>query len=269
MIPPFSSPFLIHSVWSEWLLISFLVLVGIIYWTISKKIGFQALYLTIFSLSLGYIITMYLPYLYTNDQLLPLTHPHIQAVMTLFSIFIPLVRRQVEIIMCLIPPLFISVIYLLLQGTPVFSIVGGILIGGFISYMYYRSFDWIEAMPERYVFGFAIIVPIFIGILIYPQNDFLILPGLLLGSGIGIALEQYKLRISITTSSGMSKLIALMIGSSGLILSHLFFLFNPVIFTLYYSLLGFLAGLWITFLIPLLLFSTKLYGQQSKRGDTA
>lgn len=260
----FSSPFLNHGVWTEWLIISFLVIVGIIYWTISKKIGFQALYITVLSLCFGYIITMYFPYVYTNEQLLPATHPHIQAVMTLFSLFIPLVRRQIEMVLCLIPPFLISISYLLVQGTPVFSIVGGILIGGFISYMYYRSLDWLGAMPERYIFGFAIIVPLFMAILIYPENDFLFLPGILLGSGIGVTLEQYKTRMSIQTSTGIGKLLALVIGSSGLIISQLFFMFNPVIFTLNYLTLGILAGLWVTFLMPLLLTLTKLYDQQGK-----
>lgn len=252
-----------YSIWSEWLLLSFLILTGLVYWTVSKRIGFQILYLTILSLSFGFIITMYFPFLRTDDQLLPLTHPHIQASMTLFSFFIPLVRRKIEVILCLLPPLIISLSYFFFQGSPVFSIVGGILIGGFISYMFYRSLDWMGAMPEPYLFTFAIILPVFIGGLIYPYTSFLLLPGILLGAGIGVTMEQFKVQMSLPTQT-MSKLLSMLLGSFGMIMGYLIFIVSPISFPFLFLVAGTVAGLWVTFLVPALLISTKIYTQQGK-----
>ncbi|WP_280768405.1 hypothetical protein [Salipaludibacillus daqingensis] len=254
---------LTYSIWSEWLLLSFLILAGMVYWTISKRIGFQILYLTTLSLSFGFIITMYFPFLYAEDQHLPLTHPHIQASMTLFSFFIPLVRRRIEVLLCLFPPFVISLSYLFLQESSVFSVVGGILIGGFISYMFYRSLDWMGSMPEPYLFAFAIILPVFIGGLIYPNTSFLLLPGLLLGAGIGVTFEQYKIRMSVSHSN-ISKLLSLILGTSGMIMGYLIFIVSPISFPFLFLIVGILGGIWITFFVPTLLILTKIYEQQGK-----
>lgn len=235
-----------------------------IYWTISKRIGFQILYLTILSLSFGFVITMYFPYLNTEDQLLPLTHPHIQASMTLFSFFIPLVQRKREVVLCLFPPMVISISYLFIQGSPVFSIVGGILIGGFISYMFYRSLDWMGAMPEPYLFTFAIILPLFIAGLIFPDTAFLVLPGILLGVGIGVTSEQFKVRLSIKGSSVTTKLLSLMVGAFGLIMGYLIFIMLSISFPFMFLIIGTLAGLWISFIVPALLVFMKIADQQGK-----
>ncbi|WP_416149541.1 hypothetical protein ACM26V_00645 [Salipaludibacillus sp. HK11] len=253
-----------HSIWSDWLLLSFLILAGIVYWTISKRIGFQMLYLTILSLTLGFVITRYFPFLSREDQLLPLTHPHIQASMTLFSFFIPLVRRRIEVILCLFPPLVISISYLFLQGISVFSIVGGILIGGFISYMFYRSLDWMGAMPEPYLFTFAIIFPVFIGGLIYPYTTYFFLPGILLGAGIGVSSEQFKIRINLESSNNISKLLSLLLGIFGLIMGYLLFILSPISFPFLFLFTGIFVGLWITFFVPFILVVTKIYDRQGK-----
>jgi hypothetical protein len=254
---------LAYSMWSQWLLLGFLILAGIIYWTISKRIGFQVLYLTILSLSLGFIITLYFPFLRTEDELLPLTHPHIQASMTLFSFFIPLVRRRTEVFICLLPPLIISLSYLFFQGTPIFSVIGGILIGGFISYTFYRSLDWMGAMPEPYLFTFAIILPVFIGGLIYPYTSFFLLPGILLGSGIGVTMEQFKIRMSLS-SQHMSKLLSMLLGVFGIIMGYLIFIISPISFPFLFLVVGTIAGLWVTFFVPALLVLTKINKQQGK-----
>lgn len=265
--PSFQNPYLTAGIWSEWLLVSFLILTGVIYWIVSKRMGFQILFLTVLSLSFGIIITMYFPYLYTDDRQLPLTHPHIQASMTLFSIFIPLVKKRTEVVLCLVPPLMISISYLFFQQTPVFSIVGGILIGGFISYMYYRSLDWMGAMPEPYLFAFAIIIPLFIAGLIYPASDFLVLPGILLGAGTGVTLEQFKVRAWVGSSNVTAKLLSLSLGIFGLVMGYMLFSYISLELPLSYMGAGLAAGLWITFFVPLLLLSTKLYEQQGKRRE--
>ncbi|MCE7794311.1 hypothetical protein K8O68_18180 [Salipaludibacillus sp. CUR1] len=264
MLSDMASPYLTQGVWSEWLLLSFMIITGVIYWTLSKRLGFQVLYLTVLSLSFGFIITMYFPYLYTEEQLLPLTHPHIQASMTLFSFFIPLVKRRVEVMLCLFPPLVISVSYLFIQNTPVFSIVGGILIGGFISYMYYRSLDWMGAMPEPYLFAFSIILPLFLGGLIYPETGFLLLPGILLGAGTGVTLEQFKVRAKIKPGNMTAKLLSLLLGGFGLVMGYLIYSFGPFNFPFMTLVAGIFAGLWLTFFVPLLLLVTKVYEQQGK-----
>jgi len=257
---------LAFTIWSEWLLLSFLILAGMIYWTISKRLGFQILYLTILSLSFGYIITMYFPYLLTEDELLPLTHPHIQASMTLFSFFIPLVRRRIEVILCLLPPLIISLSYLFFQGTPVFSVIGGILIGGFISYMFYRSLDWMGAMPEPYLFTFAIILPVFISGLIYPLTTFLLLPGILLGAGIGVTMEQFKIRMSLSTNT-TAKLLSILLGAFGMIIGYLIFIVSGISFPFLFLIVGTITGLWVTFFVPALLVLAKIYNKQGKNRE--
>lgn len=233
----------------------------------SKRLGFQVIYLTVLSLSFGFIITMYFPYLYTEDKLLPLTHPHIQAAVTLFTFFIPLVKRRIEIILCLVPAIVICVSYLFLQSVPVFSIVGGIMVGGFISYMYYRSLDWMGAMPEPYLFSFAIILPLFIAALIFPVNSFLTLPGILLGLGTGATVEQFKVRVLIRKATMTAKLLSLLLGSTGLIVGYLTFTFSGLDSAFYFSLVGICAGLWISLLVPGLLRVTKLYDNHGKRRE--
>ncbi|MCR6096685.1 hypothetical protein HXA31_05225 [Salipaludibacillus agaradhaerens] len=267
MLTDFQSPYLTQNYWSEWLLVSFLLLTGVIYWTMSKRLGFQVIYLTLLSLSFGFIITMYFPYLYTEDELLPLTHPHIQAAVTLFTFFIPLVKRRIEIGLCLAPPVLISVCYLFLQNTPVFSIVGGIMIGGFISYMYYRSLDWMGAMPEPYLFSFAIILPLFIAALIFSVSSFLILPGILLGLGTGATIEQFKVRVLIRKANMTAKLLSLLLGSTGLIIGYLLFTFSGFDSAFSYALVGIVTGLWISLLVPGLMRVTKLYDNQGKHRE--
>ncbi|MBU9724180.1 MULTISPECIES: hypothetical protein [Bacillaceae] len=244
---------------TEWVILLFLIGVGTIYWAINKKIGFQVLYLTLFSMSVAQIITLHFPYLYTNDELLPFTHPQVQIMMTFFSFFIPLCRTRKAIILCLLPPLLTSVLFIAFGAVPLFSIVGAILIGGFIIYTFYRTLDWIGSMPEPYIIIFAIILPVFLAAIIHPTEKLLIYPGILLGAGIGYTLESFKVRMKIPKPPHIRGLLASIIGISGIIvlygIDRLVYQWVPTTEIT----IGLVLGLWITLIVPILITAVKLY----------
>ncbi len=234
----------------------FLVLIGLTFWAINKTIGFQLLFLLSFSVIIAHIIRLFLPVVYIGDNLVPLTHPPIQAVMTFFAFFIPLARSRLELIATLAPIFAFSLTFLLFTNTPVFSIVSAIVIGGFIVYGFYRSFDWIESMPDRYLMLFSIVLPIFLAAIIYPNTSYLLHAGYLLGAGTGVSCEFIKVRMNIPSSLSR-RLIAALIGLSGIALLKVF---APL--PLFGN--GIAIGLWITLIVPLLLVMFNIYSQEGK-----
>ncbi|GEL06916.1 hypothetical protein [Salisediminibacterium halotolerans] len=257
-----ASPFLSLALWSEWLFVFFLLIAGGIFWLRHKRTGFMILYLTVLSLSVSFIITLYFPYLYTEDMPVPITHPHIQATMTLTAFLIPLAKKRMTVLVLLVPITAMSFIYLLLHQIPALSIVGGILIGGFISYSYYRSQDWMGAMPEPFLFLFAAVLPMFIAVLVYPQTPFLYLAGVLFGTGVGAAYEQLKVRMIYEGTLLRNRVQAMVIGSFGIISGYLLYtlgLFNSPFLNFSF---GLLTGLWITFIVPLLLVSLGFFSKE-------
>ncbi|WP_026689300.1 hypothetical protein [Alteribacter aurantiacus] len=241
--------------------IIFLVLIGLIFWAINKTIGFQLFFLLSFSVTISHIIQLFFPGLIIGNNWVPLTHLPVQAVMTFFSFFIPLTRNRLELVACVAPILAFSITFLFFTQSSVFSIVGAILIGGFIVYGFYRSFDWIGAMPDRYIMAFAIILPVFLVALIYPNTQALLHTGYLLGAGVGISLEFIKVRMSIPSASFRSRITGCGIGLVGIALVKIF---SPILFSwmpLPLFTMGLIIGLWITLIVPTLLVLTKLYQQ--------
>ncbi|WP_078597087.1 hypothetical protein [Evansella clarkii] len=249
---------------SEWLLIVFLIFMGGIFWSVNKATGFQVLFLTVFSMSIAHIITLHIPYFHAGDELLPFTHPNIQAVTTFFAFFIPLARNKTDVVLCMIPPALFSIMLLILTDTTAFSIAGGVLIGGFIVYTFYRSLDWIGGMPELYLIIFSILLPLFLAAILYPVNELLIYPGILLGTGIGVTLESIKIKMDISRNSPRKRFIAFFIGSAGILL----FYGTDLLFNAWVPLpemtLGIALGLWITILVPVLLILLKVYKPQTE-----
>ncbi|MDG5788708.1 hypothetical protein QA612_14605 [Evansella sp. AB-P1] len=260
----FSDSLVKISIQSDWLIILFLLIVGGIFWTIHMRLGFQVLYLTLLSMSIAHIITLYFPYMYTNDELLPITQPNVQTTMTLFAFFIPLARSRLHVLLCLTPPVLMSLLLVILTETHIFSIIGGILIGGFIIYTFYRTLDWIGAMPEPYLFVSAILFPLFLAAIIFPSELYLIYPGILLGSGIGVALEVFKVRMKISKTSILKRTGAFLIGALGIILFFGTdrFIQSWIPFTELTT--GIVIGLWITFFVPILLILFKIYERKTK-----
>ncbi|TVP82737.1 MAG: hypothetical protein EA344_10735 [Alkalicoccus sp.] len=253
-----SAPEFFVNIYSQLLFIGWLITAGTVYWGLDKRAGFQLLYLTILSLAVGYIIIMYFPYIQLNNQQALVTHPHVQTTVTLFAFLLPLCKRKYEVALCMAVPLAVSLGYLL-EGVSVFSITGGIIIGGFISYTLYRSHEWLGSMPDAYLFTFSIIMPIFISALIYPEAYFLLLPGILLGIGVGASMEQYKIRLHVEATPRKSKVIAFIIGSAGIV-----FLLSAVrpVFSVFMTgelVTGVFIGLWITLILPFLLLVANLY----------
>ncbi|SDN40913.1 hypothetical protein [Alkalicoccus daliensis] len=259
-----TAPSFFVSIYSQLLFVGWLITAGGIYWGLDKRAGFQLLYLTILSLSLGYIIVIYFPFIYLSNENVLVTHPHIQASVTLFAFLLPLCKRRRELVICIAAPLIISLLYLLMQGIPAFTVSGGILIGGFVSYSFYRSLEWLGAMPDFYLFTFAIILPFFISALIYPEAYFLLFPGLLLGIGIGASLEQYKIRMNIEATARKAKIIAFLVGSGGIVFSHA--AVRPVfsIFPAGELISGVFTGLWITLMLPFIMLAANLYEKHGK-----
>ncbi|NJP37644.1 hypothetical protein [Alkalicoccus luteus] len=252
------------TVYSQILFAVWLITAGTIFWTLDKRSGFQLLYLTVLSLSLGYIILMYFPFLLLSNDSVPFTHPHIQATVTLFAFLIPLCRRKTEAALCISAAAAVSLIYLLAGGVPVFTVTGGILIGGFISYTFYRSLEWIGSMPDAYLFSFAIILPFFLALLLAPDELFLVLPGLLLGTGIGAVLEQYKVRMFVEQTGVSAKWLASVIGAAGILFVH--FGVRPAFdgFLIGDVAAGLFLGLWITIILPFIMVVSGLYVQYGR-----
>ncbi|WP_147802877.1 hypothetical protein [Alkalicoccus halolimnae] len=258
-----SAPAFFVNTYSQILFIGWLITAGAVYWGLNKRAGFQLLYLTILSLSIGYIIVIYFPYLFLSNQAVAVTHPHVQASVTLFAFLIPLCKRKYEVVLTIAAPLLISLLYLTMN-TSVYSITGGILIGGFISYTYYRSLDWLGSMPDAYLFSFAIILPVFISVLIYPEEFFLLLPGLLLGIGVGASLEQYKIRLELARTQRGAKVFAFITGSLGIVFC--FAAIRPTfqIFVLGELITGVFTGLWITLFLPFILIVADVYERHGR-----
>ncbi|PRO66700.1 hypothetical protein [Alkalicoccus urumqiensis] len=245
------SPDTFVTLYSQALFIGWLCTAGVVIWSLHKRAGVELLYLTVLSLALSYILLMYVPpFEMTMGEAVAVTHPHIQATITLSAFLFPLCSKKWELAGCIFLPTAIAVSYLLLFQVPVFTIVGAVLIGGFLSYIYYHSLEWLGAMPDTYILAFAVILPIFTAVLIYPENYFLFLPGLLLGTGVGAAMEQYKVRMRLDAEGRRVRLWTGILGVSGIIL--LFMGVRPVIEQLPggEGFSGFLTGLWITFLVP-------------------
>lgn len=259
-----AAPSFFVSIYSQILFVAWLVIAGTVYWGLNKRAGFQLLYLTILSLSIGYIIIIHFPYLYLSNEVVSVTHPHIQATVTLFAFLIPLCKRKLDVAVCIAAPLVISITYLFVLGLPAFTISGGILIGGFISYTFYRSLEWLGSMPDSYLFTFALILPFFLSLLMYPEAYFLLFPGLLLGIGIGVSLEQYKVRIHIEATVRRAKIAAFVIGSIGVIFNEA--ALRPVlsVFTIGDLITGIFTGVWITLIVPFIMLTANLYEQHGK-----
>lgn len=253
-----SAPAFFVNIYSQLLFIGWLITAGTVYWGLDKRAGFQLLYLTILSLAVGYIIIMHFPYIYLNDQTVLVTHPHVQTTVTLFAFLLPLCKRKYEVALCTAVPLLVSLGYLL-EGVPAFSVAGGIIIGGFISYTLYRSHEWLGSMPDAYLFTFSIILPVFISALIYPEAYFLLLPGILLGIGVGASLEQYKIRLHLDATPRRGKVIAFFLGSAGIV--FVLAAVRPVFsgFITGELVTGIFLGLWITLIMPFLLLTANLY----------
>ncbi|SDY55837.1 hypothetical protein SAMN05421736_102264 [Evansella caseinilytica] len=249
----------------DWMILLSLILIGGIYWTVNKKFGFQALYLTTFSLSISCIIMLYVPLIYISAEPVPLTHINVQTIMTFFTFFIPLARNRTEAVLCLFPPTVISVVHLLFFETPVFSVVGGIVIGGFIIYAFYHTLDWIGGMPEPYILTFSIILPLFIAAIIYPAEELLLYPGILLGVGVGSTLESFKVRFDVQRQSFLRKLIGFIIGAAGLAVIYGIDRFVEPIFPFPEITTGVIAGLWMTFISPVVFIFLKIYYKHSRR----
>lgn len=259
-----AAPSFFVSIYSQILFAAWLIIAGTIYWGLNKRAGFQLLYLTIVSLSIGYMIIIHFPYLYLSNEMVSVTHPQVQATVTLFAFLLPLCKRKLEIASCIAAPLIISIIFLFIHDMSAFTISGGILIGGFITYTFYRSLEWLGSMPDSYLFTFAIALPFFLSLLMYPEGYFLLLPGLLFGIGIGASLEQYKVRIDIEATARTPKIIAFIIGSIGIIFNEA--ALRPVFSTIPAGdlITGIFTGLWITLIIPFLMITANLYEQQGK-----
>ncbi|TMW73766.1 hypothetical protein [Alteribacter natronophilus] len=242
----------------------FLVLIALIFWTYDKTKGFQLFFLLSLSVSLAHIILLFLPGIFVGQEQLPITHTPVQAVMTFSAFFIPLARNRVELAATLAPVFAISITFLLFTDVPVFSLIGAIGIGGFIVYGFYRSFEWIGGMPDRYVMAFAIVFPAFLTAVIYPYTSYLLHTGYLLGAGIGVSLEFVKVRTSIKKAGFLQRLAAAAAGLAGISAAHIFspVLFSP--FPLPALAQGIALGLWITLIFPLLLVLTGIYDQDGR-----
>lgn len=257
-----SQPFTNIEAISEYLFLALLVIVSSVLWTKHKRLGFNILYLTILSLTIGYIVLLNVPYLYTEEGLIPVTHPQLQAVMTLTGFVIPLILRKSFVLLSLLPVILISTVYLLFYDIPLFSIIGGLFIGGFISYAYFRSQDWMGSMPESYLLMFAVTLPIAALFFIFPETPIVYLPGVMLGAGVGIGIETLKVRMSLSSSTFKNKIICLIMGVFGLFLGYLLYslqLFDSPILSLG---LGLLTGLWITLIVPFLAVTLGFYGRE-------
>ncbi|ADH99783.1 hypothetical protein [Salisediminibacterium selenitireducens] len=257
-----SQPFTHIEIISEYLFLSLLAIVSIVLWTKHKRLGFNMLYLTILSLTVGYIILLNIPYLFTEDGLIPITHPHIQATMTLTGFIIPLLIRRSFVFLTLIPITLICIYYLFIYQIPLFSIIGGLFIGGFISYAFFKSQDWMGAMPDPYLLAFAIVIPIAALFFIYPEMPLVYLPGVMLGAGVGTGLETLKIRMSISSSNLRNKIVASGLGLFGIILGYLLYSLHLFDGPFPSILLGIVTGLWITFFVPYLSVLLGFYGRE-------
>ncbi|QKS70946.1 hypothetical protein FLK61_29940 [Paenalkalicoccus suaedae] len=248
-------------VWSEALFIIWLLVAGYIYIAKYKRAGFEVLYLTILSLSIGYAILLYFPAFATATESVPFTHPHIQATMTLLAFLFPLIEKRSTGFILLFIALAISLLYLFVFQASVFSIAFGILIGGFISFVFYRNLDWLGSMPEPLVLVFAIILPVFLMLLLAGMPYLILLPGILLGAGIGYTIERYKLRLELTFDAKSAVIGFSLIAV--LVVPLLYFLRPAIAHIPFMELsIGIVIGFWMMFIVPFVLLLLNLATKQ-------
>ncbi|MCD8508716.1 MAG: hypothetical protein LRY73_01625 [Bacillus sp. (in: Bacteria)] len=150
------------------------------------------------------------------------------------------------------------------QAISLISIINALIIGGFIVYAFYRTLDWLAGVPEPYLVIFAFLLPLFIGGILYPHYQYMIIPGILLGSGVGTVLEALKIRINPVRLTFFQRSCAIIIGSTGiLILLYGIDLFANVTI-IHTFILGSLIGGWITFFMPMLLVVLNIYPTETR-----
>ncbi|MBB5173090.1 hypothetical protein [Texcoconibacillus texcoconensis] len=236
--------------------------IGLLYWSINRTVGFHLLLISSFSLSLSLLFHQYVPLIYTNNTTVTFTHPHIQLVTALFAYFIPLIRNKRQLLLTLSPIVLISFFFFFLAETHVYTIAGSVVIGGFIIYMFYRSFDWIEGMPEKTFIFLTLLIPSALISLIYPLTSAMIYPGILFGASIGYSLERLKVRSIINGASLINRCIAFFIGSAGVIAIYFVFRLPFVQLPFFSFTFGTIVTLWITFIAPYMFYALHLYSRE-------
>lgn len=248
---------------AQWFFLLFLILMNAFIWTTHKRLGFQIFYVTLLSLTIAFVLVMQLPYIYTRSDTILITNPLTQSITTFFLLFIPLVKNRVQLIICVLIPLGTGV-YLLLQDISLISLLNALLIGAFIVYAYYRSLDWLSGVPESYLISLAVLLPVFLGGILYPNFSFMFLPGLMLGIGVGIMMELLKIQVDISKLTFYQRIATIFIGSTGILL---LIFFNDLIgnITVFDNLIfGCLLGIWMTLIVPMLLVAINIYPKKTE-----
>lgn len=241
----------------------YFIILPIIYWGIHKRIGFHFLYVLIFSMYINELLkSMFMinrPTLTDGQSDYSFPSGHVQAATTFWGFLIPIIsRRWFTLLACLIL-LFVALERLHSGAHWPIDVIGAFVIGLFLVFASFRSLEWIGAIPDRIKLLLTIALPVALFILA-PKEAFY--TGLLLGSGIGFLLEQWKNRMVISKQLS-HKILACLIGLVGLMILQAgsILLPNQSIFVLLHAVV---MGLWITYFAPMLFVRLNIYAHERK-----
>lgn len=258
----------------------YFIILPLIYWCISKPIGFRLFYIFIFSMFINSFLKIYYAVtrpigaegvnsLFVSSAEVGSHYPHdsfpsghAQGSATLWGYLAYISRSTKFMVFAALLIVFISVsrLYTGLHW-PVDIIVGMALgIAIIIASIFVQKF--LQSIGIGFQYILAIIVPIVL-VLIFPEEEGFKFAGLLLGAGLGYLLEGKFVKMEISRSI-FRKVIAFVLGLLGMfvIQEGLKLVFpDPLIFDfIRYALIG----IWGLYLAPLLFVLLRIYEKEEK-----
>ncbi|MGY4690255.1 hypothetical protein [Salibacterium sp. K-3] len=245
---------------NEWI---FVMMAALLYWTVDKPAGGKLLIVLALSIYFhGLVKHMFLPLPDGENGGFTFPSKEVQLAVSFWGYLIPEMSDRRFTLFSFGIILFTVMMTVLYTPHTYEDILMGGLLGMFIVYAVYRSMDWINSMPEPYLFSFSLVLPSSF-LLLFPDGA--PYAGLLLGSGAGYSVERLKCRM-VVTSVMYKKIAVIVIGSAGL-----FLIASAQVLLPSASVLLFLhaagAGLWITLILPAISVRLGL-NQQSRTFHT-
>ena len=236
----------------------YILIILIIAFCFNRQAGLQLFSLVTFSLYLSTVLHHF--HFLEQDRsetathLIPNINTHLLVLSVFFCYLIPAISKRLFTIVSLLFLILMSFIHVLYYEFAIWDISITISIGIFIVFTFYRSLDWLGAIPEQLKLMLIFIIPFCLFLLSF-ENGYLV--GLLFALMLGIHVEKLKLSSQILQGF-YKKLFAFFIGLSGMYIIDFIFHSIPQT-TLTQIAQGVASGIWLTYFAPLLLVKLHVY----------
>lgn len=235
----------------------YFLLILMIAFSFNRTAGLQLLLLVAFSVYLSNFLEHFYfleQSSHSNFNLMPHIHSHLLVLSVFFLYLIPAVSKRLFTIVSLLFIFLNIVIHIYHFNHVPWDIVLTVVLALFIVFTFYRSLDWVGAIPEQLKLMLIFLIPLCL-FLLSIENAYVV--GLMFSIMFGMHLEQLKLG-SMISNSLSKKAIAFLIGIIGYSLIQLiFFYINHVPSTLLIK--GIIVGFWLAFFAPIILIKLHVY----------